>query len=151
MKKLFISIVAVCFMSLSLSALGSDDVGAMPSVANTKSSAFLETELKKVAVTMNKKLPMMVDKITRLDRVDVLTNNVTYNYTIVAYTKADFAGKIDTLFQGLKANVTNSVCTNKQIKFLLNMGAILHYSYVGKGGAFLSKFRVSNGDCGGIK
>ena len=151
MKKLFFSIVAVCFMALSLSALGSNNIGigTMPTTTNTKNNSFLENELKKVAVSMNQKLPMMVDKITRLDRVDVVTNNVTYNYTITAYTKADFAGKIDVLFQGLKANVTKSVCTNKQIKFLLDMGAILHYSYVGKGGAFLSKFTVSKNNCVG--
>jgi len=141
MKKLFLSILIFSVIALDLSALGQSDYPV------NKSSLFLETELSKVAVEMNKKLPMMVDKITRLDKVIVNKNRVTYEYTIVSYSKSDFAGKMDTLFNGLKVNVRNSVCTNKSTKFLLSMGAILHYSYNDKNGAYLSSFTISNSDC----
>jgi len=108
---------------------------------------FLEKELKNVAVELNSKVPQMVDKITRLDEVIAYKNEVTYKYSIISYSKADFTGKIETLFDGIKVNYKSKICEEKNGYFLLKKGAVFKYIFNDKNGDYLSSFKISNKDC----
>jgi len=85
---------------------------------------------------MNKKCPMMVDKITRLDNTVLLPGKVfQYNYTIISLDKSE----IDTnqFKKGMETNIINLVKTSPELKYIREHEGILVYNYKDKNGKFI--------------
>ncbi len=137
MKKLFFLILVFTISGLNLNAVEPTE--------NEK--LFLQKELKDVAVELNKNVPYMVDKITQLDKVIVDKNAVIYNYTIIAYAKADFHGNMEVLFEGIQLNYETQICQRKSGYFLLEKGAVFKYAFSDKNGDYLSGFEISIKNC----
>ena len=119
----------------------------LSAVETEEDKRFLERELGNVAMELNKKVPKMVDKITRLEKVVAFRNEVAYQYSIITYSKADFTGKLEGLFDGIKVNYKNKICEEKSGYFLLEKGAVFKYTFNDKNGDFLSSFQISIKDC----
>lgn len=99
------------------------------------------------AETANKKLPMMVDADTRLDKVEVGdgTNNVLiYDYTIPNMTK----NQIDApaLQKNLLPRLIDNYRTNNVMQRLREENVELDYHYVDKNGDFIFEQAISPKD-----
>jgi hypothetical protein len=102
--------------------------------------------LSEIASSINKQLPMMVDKETRLDVVMGMKQNITYKYTLVNTNQNDFTSEeIENL---LKQTIKNSVCTNPKVRIFPENGVSMNYSYYSKDGKFMAEFTIFPKDCG---
>jgi len=102
--------------------------------------------LNEVASSINKQLPMMIDKETRLDVVFGMKKNITYKYTLVNIKQSDFTAK--QIENALKENIKNSVCTNPKVRIYPEHGVNMNYSYYSKKGKFMAEFSIIPKDCG---
>ncbi len=151
MKKLVIFFLL--FLGIEVFALGSSTPNSNSNLSNSSSNIpqlsqkELAEELSIVASTMNKKLPLMVDSVTRLDKVSTNKNIITYQYTIINMTKSSLGNKFSMFEDVVKRGITANVCKKPSIVTLLKMGAVLEYLYFGGDSIFLTKFRVSKNSC----
>jgi hypothetical protein len=95
-----------------------------------------ETEIREIAESTNKNLPMMVDSETRFESVLVKPGKVyQYNYTLINIEKrnfdvADFSIKQKkTILNGIK-----SMSTKSGFKFFVENGVTLSFIYDDKNG-----------------
>lgn len=153
MKKLVIFFLL--FLGIEVFALGNSTPNSnINSLSNSSSETIpqlspkeLEKQLSIVALRMNKKLPLMVDSVTRLDKVFTNKNLITYQYTIINMTKSSLGDKFSMFEDVVKRGITANVCKKPSIVTLLKMGAVLEYVYFGGDSIFLTKFRVSKNSC----
>ena len=94
----------------------------------------------------NEKLPMMVDKQTRLDKVVAGPGaQITYLYTLPDYSSFDVSA--DWISTDVKPKVTKDVCDTAVLRKLIASGATLEYAYKGKDGVDINKFQVQDFNC----
>lgn len=93
----------------------------------------------------NKKLPVMVDKQTRLDSTLYKNKLVNYKYTLVNLTLNQL--NVDKIVETIKPKLVKNYCTNKEIRFLLESNIEAAYIYNDKNGAFVTKISVNNKNC----
>ena len=100
-------------------------------------------DLKAFADDINKGLPKMVDKGTRLDKVTSGNNLLAYKYTLMNLS----SGKADRkkLSASLKSNITSIGCA--KLKSLLDQGVKVKYSYYSNDAKLLAEASVSKSDC----
>ena len=93
------------------------------------------------------KLPMMLDKDTRLDKATIKPGpRVEYHHTFVNYTSEDIDPKV--LLSSLKPAVTERICNSKKTKSSLQYGATFIYSYSGKDKIKIVSIELDRRDCG---
>lgn len=99
-----------------------------------------------IVKSANANLPAMVDKQTRLDKVEAGPGEqVTYLYTLPFHASSDVSGYWIT--SEVQPKVTRNVCDTPLLRRLLAKGATLVYAYKGKDGVDINRFRISDGDC----
>lgn len=104
--------------------------------------AAMDKELVKVSSDMNKTLPMMLDKDTRLDTtVPGPGKRLTYVNTIVNYELA----QIDTVAMRkiLTPNILSNYKTQKDMESFRKQGVVLRYQYKDKNGVYLIEIEAN--------
>jgi hypothetical protein len=93
-------------------------------------------DMTKVANEINKKCPMTVDSITRLDNTAALFNNTfEYNFTILNADKADYDTNL--LKEVVKLSALNNIKTNPQSKIFRDNSTSILYVYYDMNGSYL--------------
>ena len=96
---------------------------------------------------INKKVPMMVDEETRLDRATVGPGaRVVYHHTFPRYTSRDIDA--NWLHTDLRPEVMRKVCDSKGMRKSLQYGGKYVYSYSGSDGVEITRFEIDRNDCG---
>lgn len=153
MKRMLLLMAVAGIAVSTLSGCGKQDGGQAADTATpppapepVKSVPQPAETLADLVKSANANLPAMVDKQTRLDKVEYGPGEqVTYLYTMPLHTSSDFSGyKITSEVQ---PKVTRDVCDTAVLRRLLAGGATLVYAYRGKDGVDINRFRVTDGDC----
>ncbi len=111
-----------------------------------RSDVTVEDALRQTANLMNRSLPMMVNKRTRLDNAAPGPGKrLTYYYTLVSYSSVDVT--IQELKDAMWPTLRTSVCTDPQSHFLLQQGVQLVYHYKGSDGGYIGDFALNPSDC----
>lgn len=113
-----------------------------------KSHEVMLTEgLRIGAYKINKKLPMMVDQETRLDKATVGPGpRMVYHFTFLNHAAKDInANKFQ---EYLKPVIVQKNCTDPKMKKFLQYGGIYEYAYSGNNGVEITRFDIDRTDCG---
>ncbi len=108
-------------------------------------SPSIDQALMATTSQINKGLPMMVDKETRLENTMVLPDKtIVYRYTLVNTNAADV--KKDELTASLRPLVLNSYKTDPDMKSFRENGVTMRYQYSDKNGMAITEFAVNPKD-----
>jgi cell division protein FtsB len=107
----------------------------------TDSNMFIKRDIS----MLNKNLPKMIDKDTRLDKVILIDKDISFNYTMVNLLAADL--DIPKLESIMAPNIKLEQCQNDGLKPILDEGRKLIYVYVDKEANAITKIIVSKEDC----
>ncbi len=106
----------------------------------------LENELAKQADSINKTLPMMIDKETRGDKVEVGSGaRLIYFYSLPNYSSRDV--EPSQIQANTKPDVKKNVCTSAGMKPSLQYGVTYVYVYSGNDGVEITRFEINENDC----
>lgn len=98
------------------------------------------------AKQINQRGPTMVDENTRLDRASVGPGaRATYHYSFPNSSSRDVDASV--LQATLPPTVKRKVCSNKDMRPSLLLGATYVYSYEGNDGIEIARFEVNQSDC----
>ena len=112
----------------------------------TITTSQLIKSLAETAKTENEKLPVMVDKFTRLDEVKTGPGEqISYFYTIPSHSSIDLDRSW--IIKDMRPKVITEACADQELKKLLSMGANVVYIYNGKNGVEINRFQVVQSDC----
>jgi len=106
----------------------------------------LQEEMQITAQKMNKKCPRMIDKITRLDRVEVKPGRqMHYHYSIISLSRAE----VDTkkLAMAMKPILSRKCQQHRSLRLLVKNKVQLFHHYKDKDGKFLFKNVLTTKDC----
>jgi hypothetical protein len=120
---------------------------ASTSVFSSDPKPAFDQTLPKLANDLNRQLPMMVDRGTRLDStVGGPGKRFTYVYTLVELPAAD----IDRaqLQRMLASSTRNRVCTDPKMEALFKNGVTVVYSYRGNDGIHVMEMPLTPSECG---
>jgi hypothetical protein len=109
------------------------------------STGFSLAQLTEIADKMNRGLPMMVDKSTQFDVVTPAPQRLILHYTI--QDPKIYKIQVEILRKSMKEYVLTAVCTNPDIRPLLDVGIIVEYSYKQWDGTYIMSFEIHSGDC----
>jgi hypothetical protein len=100
--------------------------------------------LEDMATALNKKCPVMVDNITRLDSASI-PNDTTfqYNYTL-SISKEDSIYKQESTKQLIKSNAQKNLDSNPDMKYLRDNFVSLKYSYKDRNDKQLFDFTIKS-------
>jgi hypothetical protein len=105
----------------------------------------IEQSLVQTSSEMNKKLPMMIDKATRLDTVTPAPNKtLMYKYTLVDITKAGI--DVAKVQKTLKPTILEAYKTNPEMQKLRAAEISLKFQYYDKNGTFITDVEVHPSD-----
>lgn len=100
----------------------------------------------KAARRINARVPIMVDKKTRMDGASVGPGpRLTYHYTLVGRNSDEI--DITWLKTDVRGMVRSYVCQNKEMAPSLAYGVTYAYSYSGADGVKIAGFMISQNDC----
>lgn len=110
-------------------------------------SQRIESALVKMSEQLNKRMPMTIDKDTRLDNILAGPGRrFTYNYTLVTATLPEIdRGYFVKTFQ---SNLKNGVCSHPDMQIFFRNGVTVGYSYRANDGGSVGKIDVTPRDCG---
>jgi hypothetical protein len=106
-----------------------------------------QQSLNKLAVQINRAVPVMIDKETELLAAAGTEGILTYNYRLVSYSvsqldAANFAA-------GAKERVTQGACNRPETRDdLLKQGVTLRYAYFDKDKRPIATIDITPADCG---
>jgi hypothetical protein len=107
--------------------------------------ATMDQTLARTASEINKSLPMMADRETRLDSTSPAPDKtLIYHYTLISLRAADV--QKDTFVKLLRPRIVTMYQTSPTMKTLREGGVTLEYQYYDQAGAFVAKFAVSPKD-----
>ena len=104
-------------------------------------------ELRKAANELNKNTPRMIDADTRMDPATIGPGlRININYTLPKHA----AGEIDAdqLVQYVRPTLENYACNKKNMKILMQWGAVIAYSYHAKDQTLITSILIDREDCG---
>jgi hypothetical protein len=111
-----------------------------------KDDSKLIKSLAETAKTENAKLPMMVDKFTRLDKATTGPGaQISFFYTLPSYSSLDLDRSW--IITDVRPKVAAEACADQELKKLLRMGAAVVYIYHGNNGVEINRFQVIQNDC----
>lgn len=100
--------------------------------------------LSKTADEMSKTCPKMVDKGTRLDKVEALPNNIfQYNYTMVNVENVENSIEIVDIKSKFETEMLNAIKTEPGLKVFRDNNTTLGYRYLDKNGAEIFKVLIT--------
>jgi hypothetical protein len=98
--------------------------------------------LKDMANELNKKCPIMVDNVTRLDSASIPNDNTfQYNYTL-SISKEDSIYKGESIKQFIKSNAQKNLNKNPEMNYMRDNLVSLKYTYKDKNGKQLFDFNI---------
>jgi hypothetical protein len=107
----------------------------------------IDAQLADTVRRANQKLPMMVDKITRMDSMTMPEPRVLqYNYTLV---KVDGTA-LDGFHSEVLPTVAARACSSPEVARIHDMGVTTVYVYRTADGTFASRLTVTKADCGSL-
>ena len=112
---------------------------------DTFESKAIEQQLEK-ARSLNKKTPMMVDKSTRLDQVEVEGRNIVFQSTLVNTEAEKKAGEGE-FKEKVKLSLAKKYCANKETMKALKLGITYGHEYFSQDGKLLFSASVTLNDC----
>ncbi len=106
---------------------------------------IIEEMLLKTSDEMNKTLPRMLDKDTRVDSTFLIGNQINYRYTLVNFA----ANEIDPLAfkTEFEPILVNNACTVHNMSILLKQDVSFKYNIFGKNGKQVTTITVNSGMC----
>jgi hypothetical protein len=152
MKKILsiLGIIAIVIVASLCGQIGKliGDATFSPSKATPQEvEARLIEVFTKTANQLNPKLPMMIDQVTRLDRISIGPGpRAVYHYTFPQQSSRDFDAR--QLQTALWTEVVRNVCANADMKKSLQYGGIYVYVYCGSDGIEITRFEIDRKDCG---
>jgi hypothetical protein len=103
--------------------------------------------LVKVSAQMNKKLPMFVDKDTRLDSVSAVPGrHFIYHYTLVTFNSSDVTA--DKFHNVIRPRLKSRLCESAEMQNFLRNGVSISYLYRGKDGQPVGGAKFEPSECG---
>jgi hypothetical protein len=98
--------------------------------------------LKDMANELNKKCPIMVDNVTRLDSASIPNDSTfQYNYTL-SISKEDSIYKGESIKQFIKSNAQKNLDENPEMNYMRDNLVSLKYTYKDKNGKQLFDFNI---------
>lgn len=134
----------VAFMLIVIAGAIGNGVGKH--VVSSSPRIDIDNVIRQASAEMNKTLPRMVDRDTRLDStVAAPGRKLIYLYTLVSVTSTEVTqGQLHSaLFETLK----NGVCTAERGRFYMDNGANIVYMYRGSDGGIIGELVISPSDC----
>ena len=106
-----------------------------------------QQSLNKLAVQINRAVPVMIDKETELLAAAGTEGMLTYNYRLVSYSVSQLdAAKFAA---GAKERVTQGACNRPETRDdLLKQGVTLRYAYFDKDKRHIATIDITPADCG---
>lgn len=106
-----------------------------------------QQSLNKLAVQINRAVPVMIDKETELLAAAGTEGMLTYNYRLVSYSVSQLdAAKFAA---GAKERVTQGACNRPETRDdLLKQGVSLRYAYFDKDKRHIATIEITPADCG---
>ena len=126
--KTFITMFTAIFISGIISAVffGTDIHGNKLASVNNKE---LETNIEKLSIELNKKVPMYIDKDSILQSTSANGFELTLNCKLLNYKSTDLDAS--TTRNIVEANIISSICLNKTVSDALKLGVIVNYNIIG--------------------
>jgi hypothetical protein len=106
----------------------------------------VDETLVKMSVQMNKKMPMTVDKETRLDRVSAEPGqHFIYHYTLTGLRSADInTGEFP---KALKPQLKSRLCESAEMQNFLRNGVTISYMYRSSDGRPIGGIKFAPNEC----
>lgn len=102
----------------------------------------IATELKNVAIEMNKQTPIAIDQYTRLDSASSKgKTNFIYHYTLLDMEKSEVI--IDTANKYIRPNIIENVKNSPELQTYRDNNITLDYKYYDKNGVFTMEISVT--------
>lgn len=106
-----------------------------------------QASLNRLAVQINRGVPVMIDKETELLAAEGTEGMLTYNYRLVSYSVTQLDA--NRFAVGAKERVTQGVCNRSETRDdLLKNGVTLRYSYFDKNEQHIATIDITPADCG---
>jgi hypothetical protein len=135
--KTFAVIILSAIISSVIGTVGISEVFSRPSNADIL--------LKQTSTELNKKLPKMIDKETRLDSTFPAPNNTfVYKYTLVNILAKDYDSNV--VKSKVRQSALQNYKTNPVMKPFRDLSVNLKYQYFDKKGTFFMDFDISPKD-----
>jgi hypothetical protein len=141
------AVISIGVVSVNLTSCSSLVKEAAKQSETVKSSAE-EQMLVKASSDMNAKLPIMVDKYTRMDNTLAGPGKLlTYKYTLVQTVATDLdKAKLEELRKSMKSTIVQTYKTSPAMKVFRDADVKLKYQYYDKKGAFVTDIEVNPTD-----
>ncbi|WP_124616754.1 hypothetical protein [Burkholderia sp. Bp9143] len=149
MKKwLAVAGIAVAAFVIKVIAIGGGAAAGSAAVHaynDSKQHEVIQAKLVEVMNQINKSVPVMVDKVTRLDSANGLAWQLTYSYTFVG-TKAS---EVNTaaLNRAMRPYLFNAVCKGDVMKVFVDNDIPVTYIYHDDYGVEIARYRYTQTDC----
>ena len=102
----------------------------------------LESELKKIAVEINKKTPIQIDQYSRFDSASSKgKTNFIYYYTLFDLKKSEV--NLDTVNKYIRPNIIENVKNSPDLKIYRDNNITMDYRYYDKNGVFVTEISVT--------
>ncbi len=103
-------------------------------------------ELENAARELNKNTPKMIDADTRMDATTVGPGlRININYTLPKHAAGEISA--DQLIQYVRPTLKNYACNKKNMKILMQWGAVIAYSYHAKDQTLITDILIDREDC----
>ena len=94
----------------------------------------------------NKGKPIMVDEITRWDRMEVGPGmRLTYRYTLPDYSSNEIKSR--QLLAKVKPEIIKKACNSKEMTYSMRHGATYVYVYHGNDGIEITRLEINKNNC----
>lgn len=140
-----LAVIFICAWGAFGSAIGKVIAGYF-SPSPTKSAI---SQLNKFADEENRKLPAMLDDVTRLDRLSIGPGvRTNYHHTLVSVQ----VGEIDKSYLSgfLRSQISSKVCANGDMRTVMRNGGTYSYIYRDKNGVDIFQIDLSESDCSAL-
>jgi hypothetical protein len=120
--------------------------GVVELIFGNSSGAKSNSELVAMTNVLNKDLPIMLDKETRIDNVGSIGDGVIYRYTLVNHRAEEV--DVDKLLAELRPLLINRTCTDERmLRVLLKRSTTVLYSYSGDDGKKITEIPILLANC----
>lgn len=141
--------IIAAFSVLLLSFIVKDNLKEKPyQITSQNKDDQLFTSMVNAANEINKRLPMLIDSNTRLDRVVPQTTSsrsFIYLFTIMDATSGSIS--IYDINKSIGRSIVNGVCTSKEMSIFIDNNIKAIYRYKDKDGNVIGDIAVSKKDC----
>jgi hypothetical protein len=141
--------LALCMLAGGADAASLGDmVGMLAGRPNDHNSERnIDEALANVSVHINRKVPMMVDEETRLDRVTAEPGHrLSYHYTVTAMPKKGMSSA--EFVKLIRPTLRERLCTSREMKGFLQNGVTIAYLYRSGDGKPLGATQFAPAECG---